>query len=388
MIDAENRTEYVQQLAQEALAIHDLSAASPNEDVPVSGQVSPSAQPQEPVLLKTWKPRTLADAYTPRPPLEYLVERILAAETLSIVFGAPGSLKSMLLADLAICIAAESPWLPPMNSKVGGIATKHVPVLWVDLDNGARRSDERFEALGKARGVPRHVPLKYYSMPSPWFDASSEKLMQDVAELVQFYGAKLVVIDNLGAIVGSVNENDSGMASVMGNLRRLCEQTGAAVVVIHHQRKSTGSNVRKGETLRGHSSIEAALDLALQVSRKEGADEIVVTPTKMRGATFPAFGAEFAYSHHSNGTELEKACFYGMEIDNPGSDDEIDDAMIEVTREFSELNKGTLKKEVKAKLPKAGINRIGKRIDLLVSNGRLASRKAKEGSTEVLIRLP
>ena len=388
MIDAENHTEYVEQLAQEALAIDDLSAASPNEDVPVSGQVSPSAQPQEPVLLKTWKPRTLADAYTPRPPLEYLVESILAAETLSVVFGAPGSLKSMLLADLAICIAAESPWLPPTNSKVGGKTTKHVPVLWVDLDNGARRSDERFEALGKARGVPRHVPLKYYSMPSPWFDASSEKLMQDVAELVQFYGAKLVVIDNLGAIVGSVNENDSGMASVMSNLRRLCEQTGAAVVVIHHQRKSTGSNVRKGETLRGHSSIEAALDLALHVNRKEGTDEIVVTPTKMRGATFPPFGAQFAYSHHSNRTELEKARFYGMEIDNPGSDDEIDDALIEVTRELSELNKGTLKKAVKAKLPNAGINRIGKRIDLLVSNGRLASRKAKEGSTEVLIRLP
>jgi len=52
------------------------------------------------------------------------------------------------------------------------------------------------------------------------------------------------------------------MATVMGHFRYLAEQAKVAVILIHHQRKSNGSNARLGERLRGHSSIEAALDLA------------------------------------------------------------------------------------------------------------------------------
>ena len=56
------------------------------------------------------------------------------------------------------------------------------------------------------------------------------------------------------------------MASVMGRLRWLVEECNCALILIHHQRKSASNGdangVPQGRNTAGHSSIEAALDLA------------------------------------------------------------------------------------------------------------------------------
>ena len=99
--------------------------------------------------------------------------------------------------------------------------------------------------------------------------------------------AGLVNCDNLGLITGDVEENSAQMAQVMGFLRILTEVTGAAVILIHHQRKGGAGSSRPGDALRGHSSIEASLDLALHVAREPGSQEIVIQSTKTRGVDVP-----------------------------------------------------------------------------------------------------
>ena len=92
----------------------------------------------------TWQLRTLKDARATRPPLQYIVPGI-SVGSLSIVYGAPGTLKSMLLADLCVCVAMGAPWLSPLPGESGsGLSTLQVPVMWLDFDNGRRRTDERF----------------------------------------------------------------------------------------------------------------------------------------------------------------------------------------------------------------------------------------------------
>ena len=266
-----------------------------------------------------WQLRTLRDAYQPRSPLDYVVDGLVPRPSLSIIYGPPGSLKSMLLGDLCACIAGGLPWLEPLPGKgaaVPPLQTTEAPILWIDLDNGPRRSDERFEALGRGHGLPEDAPFYYISMPSPWPDASQTGFVEKLAELAKGVGAGVLVIDNLGLITGDTEENSGGMAQVMGNLRRLCEDTNLAVILIHHQRKS-GSNdkgIRKGETLRGHSSIEAALDLALLVERKGGEDKVAVVPTKVRGYnTREIYGATFTYEHRVGTHDLYSARFLGSE---------------------------------------------------------------------------
>lgn len=269
-------------------------------------------------LLQRWRLRTLADAYQPRPPLHYVVQDLIPAPSLSVVYGGPGSLKSMLLADLATCVASGMRWLEPLpGGKGASFVVNAAPVLWIDFDNGVRRTDERTEAFARARNLPADAPLTYVSMPTPWLDASNLQMMTDLAKLITYLGAKLIIIDNLGLVTGDAEENSAGMAQVMGHLRWLCEETESAVIVVHHQRKSGGQSdkgIRKGETLRGHSSIEAALDLALLVERKEGADTVVIIPTKVRGYRVHDFiGAMFTYTHRDGTTDLESARFFAEE---------------------------------------------------------------------------
>lgn len=273
-------------------------------------------------IVGRWKLRGLADAYADRPPLLYLVDGLLPCPSLSIVYGGPGSLKSMLLADLAIAIAAGGRWLEPLpnSDREPGVTfqTLQAPVLWVDFDNGEGATDGRMEAFARARQLAPDAPLHYVSMPQPWLDASKTSMARELAELVDERKAKFVVLDNLGLISGSTDENSGQMSQVMGNLRWLCEETKSAVTAVHHQRKSGGSadkGIRKGETLRGHSSIEASLDLALLVERKEGEDSIAIIATKVRGFIEQGiFGAHFTYEHKPSTKELAMARFYSLQV--------------------------------------------------------------------------
>lgn len=324
-------------------------------------------------LFQSWKLRTLADAYAPRPPLQFLVDGLLPYPSLSIVYGSPGSLKSMLLADMAICVAAGRQWLEPLDTDQiqpgRTLPTTQAPVLWVDFDNGTRRTDERIDAMARSRGLPVDTPIHYVSMPTPWLDASKRVMVMELAKLIKHIGAKLIIIDNLGLITGDVEENSAGMAQVMGNLRWLCEECNAAVIVVHHQRKSNGSDasVRKGEMLRGHSSIEAAIDLGLIVERKANEDAVAIIPTKVRGyKIIDILGAHFAYSHREGTYDLEEARFFSVATETEQDREKraiIEAAQREIRERKSAVKQGELVNAVRDHLAATtgktpGVNKI------------------------------
>lgn len=262
-----------------------------------------------------WKIYTLLDAQQPRPPLEWIVDGVITAGSLSIWYGAPGTLKSMLLADLSICVSAGLTWLTKQAGG-GGYATRQGPVLWLDFDNGSRRTHERFGALARARNVSSDAPLFYVSMPNPYLDAGDSESMGALAHRIISRDIGLVVIDNLGIVSANIEENSAEMQRPIGALRWLAESTGAAVIVVHHQRKSNGDTKgRAGDTLRGHGSIEAGIDLGMLVTRDQ--TNISMTATKVRGVDVEKFGATFSFEndeHH----ELTTARFWPY---NPADED-------------------------------------------------------------------
>ena len=282
-----------------------------------------------------WNFRTLDNAYAERKPTQYVVGQLFALPSLNIVYGAPGCLKSMLLADMAVCVAGGLDWLEPLpeSEHTRLFPTLQKPVLWIDFDNGARRTDDRFGALARARGLPPDVPLYYASMPSPWLDASNPEEVEQLRWRIQALDAAMVVIDNLGTVCGDADENSSAMIKVLGNFRHISEETGAAVVLIHHQRKASGFSSRAGESLRGHSSIEAALDLALLIQRDdEQSPTLEVKSTKTRDIDVWPFAAMFTFEHRTNTNDLHKARFWGIGMDDDHSYDTLDAAIYNALR--------------------------------------------------------
>lgn len=253
-----------------------------------------------------WQFRNLTHAQQPREPTRYVLDKFLASHTLNIVFGAPGSLKSMIVLDAALSIAGGSEWLQGGN---GGFAVEQSPVLWVDLDNGERRTDERVDAISKGKQTPADSPFYYLSMPNPPLIATDIESMAMLRDAIEESGAGTVVIDNLGLVTGPTEENSAAMGQVMANFRWLSENTGAAIILIHHQRKGGAGAGRSGDGLRGHSSIEAAIDLALHVTRDEDSGQIAIKSTKTRGVDVPTIAASFYYEHVPGTNDLQRAWF-------------------------------------------------------------------------------
>lgn len=260
-----------------------------------------------------WQIFTLRDAFAPREPLVWVVDGILPMGSLSIWYGAPGTLKSMILADLAMCVAAGSRWLAkPQSPTSSGFATTPGAVLWLDFDNGQRRTHERFAALAKGRRLGDATPIYYVSMPEPVLSAGDTESIRALAGRIVDRNISLVVIDNLGVIVGEADENSADMQRPMAGLRWLAE-TGPAVVVIHHQRKSSGTptSTRSGDSLRGHGSIEAKLDLAMLVTRED--ETVTATATKSRGPAVKPFSATFNFENDDK-HELQSAHFWPVDL--------------------------------------------------------------------------
>jgi hypothetical protein len=264
----------------------------------------------------SWRIKTLADAFKPRPPREYIIEGLFPLNSMNIVFGAEGSMKSLLLMDMAICVSEGLPWLPYKDGGGYKFATKKSNVLYIDVDNGGLTDDERINAFALSRGMiaDEKSNFKYMSMPED-FDISNKEVRNRIWILCQALNIKLLIMDNLG-LINSKDENSHEMASVMSNLRWLSDK-GMCIIIVHHQRKSNGTTSSLRETLRGHSSISAALDEAFLVSRRDLSEDFVtIIQTKARFAPVEVFGAHFQYTWIPETKELETAMFNSYDVDN------------------------------------------------------------------------
>ena len=294
-------------IAENVITAEDAGADAPDAPCKLTGQ---------------WVPLTLADAYADDSPIEFLIDGLLPIPSLSIVYGGPGSLKSMLLADLAVCVAGGLTWLESLPGESAGCVsfpTKQAPVLWLDFDNGKKRTNRRMAALGRARELPGDAALHYISMAKPWLDASNAALIEEVSKYLKAGNYRLLIVDNLGLVNGGIEENSSEMAQVMGLLRWLSEDANCAVILIHHQRKGAAGGSepgqRKGDSLRGHSTIEASLDLALLVERNGREDAVLVTPTKTRDFhRFDFFGALWTFEHYPDDDRLKTGRFWARSV--------------------------------------------------------------------------
>jgi len=341
--------------------------------------------PNETENFTPWRLRTIKQAREERPPTVYTVDKYFSRGSLNIVYGAPGSLKSMLLADMCCAIAGGVDWLPGIGEGGAGIKTRLGGVLWYDYDNGTRRTDERFDALSSAPGryLADDAPLYYVSMPQYAYSANDLERTLYLIDLVNELQVETLVIDNLGLITGDVEENSAQMAGVMGYLRIVAERTDAAVIVVHHQRKGGAAGGRAGDALRGHSSIEAAIDLAIQVIREPDNLGITIRSTKTRGVDVNQASALFNYDHKAGTHDLETAWFSGVAPVrgvNP-----VREEIIATVQEFGEISKGRLTDLVKERVgvEGVGINSIRNWIGELTDIEKVL-KVEKKGTTHVI----
>jgi hypothetical protein len=181
-------------------------------------------------------------------PLAWLVKGIFPATGLASMFGPTGSGKSFLGFDCAAAVAEGVPWFD--------FKTNACPVVYAALE-GEAGYRLRVEAWEKQNG--RHLPSNLSLILQP-FKLTDPQDVADLAAVVPQGAA--IFVDTLNRASPTSDENSSkDMGEILEGAKRLQELTGGLVVLIAH----TGKDTSKG--VRGHSSLFAALDAAIEVER-------------------------------------------------------------------------------------------------------------------------
>lgn len=182
------------------------------------------------------------------PPLAWRVHGVLPDVGLAALFGPSASGKSFLGFDLAAAVASGERWF---NCRV-----EAAPVVYLALEGeaGFKLRAQAWETHHD-RKLPDglNMVMQPFKLPDP----------RDVNDLAAVVPAGAVVfIDTLNRAAPTADENSSSdMGSILESAKRLQTLTAGLVVLIHH----TGKDATKG--LRGHSSLFAAMDSAIEVSR-------------------------------------------------------------------------------------------------------------------------
>ncbi|WP_323716241.1 helicase RepA family protein [Paracoccus aminovorans] len=205
---------------------------------------------------------------------DYLVKGWLNRSTVSVVYGPSNVGKSFLAVDLAHHISKGIEW--------GGRRVTRGRVLYIAAEGG-NAFRNRVAALDDPEFFVLSIPLSL---------TGKDSAAVAVSEVVQHLGAvggapfDLIVIDTMARVMGGLDENAApDIADLIRNLDLIRRVTGAHVMLVHH----TGKDTARGA--RGHSSLRAAIDTEIELSRDD-MGQITAEVTKQRdGPT----GYRFSY---------------------------------------------------------------------------------------------
>lgn len=197
----------------------------------------------------------------------YVVKGLLAPGDVACIFGAPGAGKSLISPHLGYMVA--------QGRQAFGMRTKPGTVFYVAAEDphGMRG---RVSALNLRHGDAVSFKL---------VEGVSDILVKESPDLLALYQAikqqkpSLVFIDTLAMAFPGLEENSAEeMGRVVAIARKLASH-GSAVALIHHDTKS------QGPTPRGHSLLNGALDVALQLFPKDESGIVRGKLTKNRNGS-------------------------------------------------------------------------------------------------------
>lgn len=202
------------------------------------------------------------ESFTTGPELDYLVDGVLPRAALVVLYGASTAGKTFLAIDLVGAIIRGVEWRDRRVTagRVGYIVAEGAG----GFRNRLRAYVKHNELDGLDIGVLADAP-----------NFGNAKDVKDVISAMSAWGAlDLVVVDTLAQVMNGDENSSEDMGKALTNCRAIHKATGATVMLIHH----SGKDEAKGA--RGHSSLKAAADAEIEITRVDM--ERIVTVRKMK----------------------------------------------------------------------------------------------------------
>lgn len=200
------------------------------------------------------------------------VEGLLTESGASVVYGPSNCGKSFWILDLAVAVATGKAFRGTLEVDQGA-------VIYVALE-GSHGVRNRIEALKREGRLPADAPLFLcFAAVSLLNPKHAGKLAASVRLAAAQSGlrCRFVILDTMARAMAGGDENSGkDMTVAVASIDAVRAATEAHVCVVHH----CGKDEARGA--RGHSSLRAAVDTEIEVSRAEGETISTVRVTKQR----------------------------------------------------------------------------------------------------------
>jgi hypothetical protein len=177
-------------------------------------------------FLKSWE-----EVYNSVIEVEYLVDRLLPKDAITVLFGRGGIGKTYLAMGLARSVGAGIPFL--------GLETRQTTVVYIDFENPMAVLTNRTQKLGEASEVFFWLANDEIKK-APKLDSPDWEIYKTLPK------GSLLIVDTLRSSQSKDEDKSQDMAIVLGRLKEL-RDLGFTVILLHHTPKNS-DRVAKGST--------------------------------------------------------------------------------------------------------------------------------------------
>ena len=177
----------------------------------------------------------------------WIIKKYLDAESLSVLFGEPGAMKSFVAIDIGLCAASGTDWHGAQIREQGSV--------FYIAGEGFLGLSRRLQAWVQAHDVAAEDIPFFVSNQSAQLldDKSAFEVVSRIEELQQKHGKPiLVIIDNLNRNFGSGDENSTeDMTAFINNVDiYVRSRFRCAVLIVHHSPLNDPKRARGASALR------------------------------------------------------------------------------------------------------------------------------------------
>jgi hypothetical protein len=261
------------------------------------------------------------DLQPPKP----LVAGLIDAGTGVLLAGEPNVGKTWLAMDLALAVATGSNYLDR--------PTEQAPVLYIDEEGSEWGDQQRFMMMVNGRNLGSAIDLPLHLAIGKQFKLDTPRGLTAVRRMIERYRPQLIIIDSLVRVQTGDENSSRDMEKFFSIAKRIQGTTGAALLFIHHVRKSSkdddGTNLM--QLIRGSSEIPAYFDTILIAKANEAGVEVHVNKQRWRKKATPAL-----YKIVVEEEQLARVEFV-TELDEPSGERDTAGTRLFIARKVHEL---------------------------------------------------
>ena len=193
-------------------------------------------------------PINLGDVWDDLPPLaQEQIHGVLRKGHKMIISGPPKIGKSHLVAELAVAVAEGLDWF--------GMQCEKGRVLYLNLEVDTPTFLRLLKAIYEAKNIePKNVSnIETYNLRG--CVKPMDKLVKPVIKTAKNFQADMIIIDPIYKILTGDENSASDMAYFCNQFDKLCHETGASVVQVHHHSKGNQLGKKAMDRASGSSVL-------------------------------------------------------------------------------------------------------------------------------------